>query len=93
MDAAIEEEVARFLADGPTDEELERIVTTRKADFIRGAERVGGFGGKSDILARNEVYLKDPGFYRTILERWEARIADFFLTKAPIRTRCASNKR
>ncbi|MGR9089077.1 MAG: PspA/IM30 family protein [Gammaproteobacteria bacterium] len=28
-----------------------------------------------------------------ILERWEARIADFFLTKAPIRTRCASNKR
>ena len=82
VDAAIEEEVARFLADGPTDEELERIVTTRKADFIRGAERVGGFGGKSDILARNEVYLNDPGFYRTILERWETADADALTTAA-----------
>jgi zinc protease len=72
VDAAIEEEVARFLAEGPTADELERIVTTRKADFIRGIERVGGFGGKSDILAQNEVYLGDPGFYRTTLARWEA---------------------
>ncbi|MCU0988714.1 MAG: insulinase family protein, partial [Xanthomonadales bacterium] len=72
VDAAIEEEVARFLAEGPTAEELERIVTMRKAGFIRGIERVGGFGGKSDILAQNEVYLGDPGFYRTTLERWDA---------------------
>ena len=72
VDAAIEEEVARFLAEGPTDEELERIVTTRKADFTRGVERVGGFGGKSDILAQNEVYLGDPGFYKVTLSRWEA---------------------
>jgi len=72
VDAAIEEEVTRFLAEGPTADEIERIVTTRKADFIRGAERVGGFGGKSDILAQNEVYLGDPGAYRTTLERWEA---------------------
>jgi len=72
VDAAIEEEVGRFLAEGPTADEIERIVTTRKADFIRGAERVGGFGGKSDILAQNEVYLGDPGAYRTTLERWEA---------------------
>ena len=72
VDAAIEEEVARFLAEGPTADEMERIVTTRKADFIRGIERVGGFGGKSDILAQNEVYLGDPGFYRTTLARWEA---------------------
>jgi zinc protease len=71
VDAAIEEEVARFLAEGPTADELERIVTTRKAEFIRGIERVGGFGGKSDILAQNEVYLGDPGFYRTTLARWE----------------------
>jgi zinc protease len=75
VDAAIEEEVARFLAEGPTADELERIVTTRKAEFIRGIERVGGFGGKSDILAQNEVYLGDPGFYRTTLARWETAAA------------------
>jgi zinc protease len=72
VDAAIEEEVSRFLAEGPTADEIERIVTTRKAGFIRGAERVGGFGGKSDILAENEVYLGDPAAYRTTLARWEA---------------------
>jgi len=72
VDEAIEEEVSRFLAEGPTADEIERIVTTRKADFIRGAERVGGFGGKSDILAQNEVYLGDPGAYRITLSRWDA---------------------
>jgi zinc protease len=72
VDAAIEDEVSRFLAEGPTADEIERIVTTRKADFIRGAERVGGFGGKSDILAQNEVYLGDPGAYKTTLRRWDA---------------------
>ena len=24
-------------------------------------ERIGGFGGKSDILAQNQTYLGDPG--------------------------------
>jgi zinc protease len=76
VDAAIEEEVGRFMAEGPTADEIERIVTSRKADFIRGAERVGGFGGKSDILAQNEVYLGDPGFYQTTLARWEAADAE-----------------
>jgi len=71
VDAAIEEEVGRLLAEGPTAEEIERIVTQRKAGFIRGVERVGGFGGKSDILAQNQVYMGDPGFYQTTLSRWE----------------------
>ena len=71
VEAAIDEEVERFLAEGPTSDELARIATARKAAFVRGAERVGGFGGKSDILAQNEVYLDDPGAYRDTLEIWE----------------------
>ena len=71
VEAAIDEEVVRFLAEGPTGDELERITTARSAAFVRGAERVGGFGGKSDILAQNEVYLGDPGAYRETLEVWE----------------------
>ncbi len=70
--ATIEEEIERFLKKGPTQEELDRIVTTRKAAFVRGAERIGGFGGKSDILAQNEVYTGDPGSYVRTLERWES---------------------
>ncbi|NIM01707.1 MAG: hypothetical protein GTN89_12960, partial [Acidobacteria bacterium] len=70
VEQAIDEEVERFLKDGPTRDELRRITTARKAAFVRGAERVGGFGGKSDILAQNEVYLGDPGAYGTTLEVW-----------------------
>ena len=70
LNAVIEEEIARFLADGPTRDELDRMVTARRSSFIRGVERVGGFGGKSDMLARNETFMGDPAFYRTTLARW-----------------------
>jgi len=71
VEAAIDEEVERFLADGPSRDELTRITTRRKAAFVRGAERVGGFGGKSDILATNEVYLGDPDAYKDTLRVWD----------------------
>ena len=77
LDAAIEEEIAALVADGPKGEELERMVTTRRAAFIHGIERVGGFGGKSDQLARNETYMGDPAFHETTLARWnEATVAE-----------------
>ncbi len=76
LDAAIEEEVAVLLETGPTAEELQRLVTTRRAAFIRGIERVGGFGGKSDLLAHNEVYLDDPAFHKTTFARWDATVPE-----------------
>jgi zinc protease len=69
VEKAIDEEVARLLRDGPTKDELERVTTQIKSGLIRGMEQVGGFGGKSDILAENAVYAGDPGFYRTSLQR------------------------
>lgn len=72
IDAIIDEEVATFLAEGARPDELERVVTTRRSGFIAGIERVGGFGGKSDLLAAHEVYLDDPAAYQTTLARWEA---------------------
>ncbi|MCX7016886.1 MAG: pitrilysin family protein, partial [Candidatus Sumerlaeota bacterium] len=50
LEAAINEEMARFLGEGPTKEELERVKMQYRANFIYGIERIGGFGGKSDIL-------------------------------------------
>ncbi len=67
VEAALDEELAKFLRDGPSKEELARIKTDHRARFIRGIERIGGFGGKSDILARNEVYAGAPGHYKTML--------------------------
>lgn len=63
----IDEEVARLLAEGPAQKELDRVQAQRIAGFVRGAERVGGFGGKSDILAQNQTFRGDPGYYQTVL--------------------------
>ncbi len=69
VEKALDEELARFLAEGPTAAELARIKTQYRARFIRGIERIGGFGGKSDILASNEVYTSQPDFFKTTLKR------------------------
>lgn len=63
INAAIDEELARFLNDGPKREELARVKTQAEAGFIRSLERIGGFGGKSDMLAMNSVFLNDPSYY------------------------------
>src|SRR5439155_27387549 len=68
IEKAIDEELARFLAGGPTSEELARVKTQHIAHFIRGLERIGGFGGKSDILAMNQVFAGSPDFYKVTLK-------------------------
>ena len=40
------------------------------AAFVRGVERIGGFGGKSDQLNAYNTYMGDPGFFRKDLERY-----------------------
>jgi zinc protease len=69
VEKAIDEELSRFLRDGPTPREVERVRTEYLANFIRGVDRIGGFGGKSDVLAQSQVFLGDPAGYRTKLAR------------------------
>jgi zinc protease len=69
VEEAVLDEVARFLADSPTEEEMHRVRTQHLAGFVRGIQRIGGFGGKSDVLAASEVYGGSPDFYKTRLDR------------------------
>lgn len=69
IESAIDEELAKFFKSGPSKEELARIKSGYKAGLIRGLERVGGFGGKSDLLARNQVFGGAPDFYLQSVER------------------------
>ena len=64
LEAAIDEELAKLIAKGPTKDEMTRVKTQKRAGFIRGAERIGGFGGKSDILAASEVYAGTPDAHK-----------------------------
>jgi len=69
IEKAIDEELQKFLDKGPTQAELTRIKNQYRARFIRGVERIGGFGGKSDILATNMVYGGSPDCYKATLAR------------------------
>ncbi len=64
VDAAIADEWAKFLKEGPTADELQRVKTTYQAATIRGLEQVGGFSGKAVTLAEGQVYRNDPGAWK-----------------------------
>ena len=68
VEKEVDEELARFLKDGPTAEELQRVKTQYDANFVRRVERIGGFGGKSDRLAQSEVFRGSPDAYKTSLK-------------------------
>jgi zinc protease len=69
VERAVDQELARLLGGGPTPAELQRAKTGYRAGFVRGIERIGGFGGKSDVLARGAVWAGRPDYYKTSLQR------------------------
>ncbi|HEU4697826.1 MAG TPA: pitrilysin family protein [Gemmatimonadales bacterium] len=69
VERAVNEEVARFRRTGPTASELSRAQADERAGFLRGIERIGGFGGKSDVLASNFTYTGDPAHYKVSQQR------------------------
>lgn len=72
VERALDEELARFREEGPTERELQRIRTQAYVSFVRGTERIGGFGGKSDVLATNQTYLGSPTAYKQRLQQLQA---------------------
>jgi predicted Zn-dependent peptidase len=67
VEAIVNEEMQKLLAEGPTAVEIDQARTVFEAGFIRGIERIGGFGGKADVLAECTVFTGDPGCYRNDL--------------------------
>lgn len=68
VEAIIDEELQKLLKEGPGKAELEQARTVFKAGFVRGIERIGGFGGKADVLAECTVYTGTPGCFRDSLK-------------------------
>lgn len=60
-------EIQNLAKFGPTDAELKRVKAELISNFIKGQERIGGFGGVSDILASNETYHEDADYYKKTL--------------------------
>lgn len=72
IDQAIDEELEKFMREGPTKDELGRIKTNARAGFIRSQERISS---KAEILAENQVFAGDPGAYKQSIERFETATA------------------
>ena len=78
LENAIDETLAKFIKKGPNSKNLKNTKTSIRASFIKGLQRIGGFGGKSDLLAYSEVYTGDPGrfndFYADMLSTTKQEI-------------------
>jgi len=60
---------ADLLANGPTQDEIDRVVTQYAARRIQGLEQVNG---KASALAEGQLYSGDPDFYKTELQAYAA---------------------
>ena len=69
---AADEELRNFLKNGPTEAELQLAKTQIFGNYARIVERIGGFGGKSDLLARCQTYTGNPECYKDYLKGIQA---------------------
>jgi zinc protease len=63
-----DEELQKFLKSGPSESELQIAKTQILGTYARIVERIGGFGGKSDLLARCQTYTGNPDCYKDYLK-------------------------
>jgi zinc protease len=84
---AADEELQKFLKNGPTEAELQLAKTQIFGNYARIVERIGGFGGKSDLLARCQTFTGNPDCYKEYLQRVQAatpasvkKAADYWLS-------------
>ena len=69
VEEGIRDEIARLAKEGASGPELERAKTKWEYQFITGLERIGGFGGKADLLNQYNTFLGDPNRFDQDLAR------------------------
>ena len=80
IDATLE----KYLKTGPNSKLFKNTKTSTIAGLTNGLQRIGGFGGKSDILATYQTLYGDAGAFRKILE--------MYLDTSANEVKAASNK-
>ena len=76
IQAVIDEELEKLRTAAAEEREMTRTLNQIEANFYRGMERVGGFGGKADQL--NSYYTRTgmPDFFEEDLSRYRALSAE-----------------
>lgn len=73
MEAAIDDELAKLVREGPTAEELERVKTHAETEYVAGLQRVME---RADRLNAYDAYFGDPDGFARDLDRYRAVTAD-----------------
>jgi zinc protease len=76
IEKIISGEIARLVRGGPTAAELARAQTKWEYNFVSGLERIGGFGGKADLLNSYNTFLGDPGKFEFDQGRYKNATAE-----------------
>ena len=72
LETAVDAEIARIWQDPPTDEELQRAKNRFESSHFRQLARIGGFGGRADILNYYNVLYGDPNMINTGMDKYMA---------------------
>jgi zinc protease len=75
IEKTVTEEITRLAKNGPTPEEVDRAKTKWEYNFVTGLERIGGFGGKADLLGQYNTFLGDPGKFDADVQRYRGATA------------------
>jgi zinc protease len=73
--AVIDEEIDKLRATGPEPREMTRAINQIEANFYRGMERVGGFGGKANQLNSYYMAASTPDYFQKDLDRYRSLTA------------------
>ena len=72
IQAVIDEELDKLRAAPPEAREMQRALNQIEANFYRGMERVGGFGGKANQLNSYYKSAGTPDYFQQDLDRYRA---------------------
>ncbi|MDP9194364.1 MAG: insulinase family protein [Acidobacteriota bacterium] len=75
IEKIVTDEIARLAKNGPTAEEVDRAKTKWEYNFVTGLERIGGFGGKADLLGQYNTFLGDPARFDEDVQRYRGATA------------------
>lgn len=70
IEEVVWKEIDRLKSEPPTQKEIERAKNRIENQHVRQLERVGGFGGRADILNFYNTFAGDPSLINTDLDRY-----------------------
>ena len=76
VEKVIDDTLEKYLQRGPDTKLLKNIKTSSISSLTNGLQRIGGFGGKSDILATYQTLYGDAGAFREQLSIYLNTSAD-----------------